>query len=62
MRGHKNKKIEQAKDSLDDILKRIGPYMPKTPKEEPTKERQWKMSKDITCPHLPEHNQVTSPF
>lgn len=58
----KNKKIEQAKESLEDILRRIGPYMPKTPKAEPTEERQWKMSKDAICPNLPKHNQVTSPF
>ncbi len=57
----KDKKIEQAKESLEEILRRIGPYMPKTPKSEPTKERQWKMSKGTIYPN-PKHNQVTSPF
>jgi len=63
MRGHKNKKIEQAFESLDEILKRIGPYMPEAPKGEPKEERQWKLAKDTTpLPCWPKHNQVTSPF
>ena len=63
MERHKNKKIEQALESLDDMLRRIGPYMPKAPNEPPRKERQWKMAKDACpIPYPPKHNQVTSPF
>ncbi|MHC4595693.1 MAG: hypothetical protein ACYS19_12215 [Planctomycetota bacterium] len=64
MKGRKNKKIEQAIESLDEILKRIGPYMPEAPKGEHKEERQWKLAKDtvfpLPCP--PKHNHVTSPF
>jgi hypothetical protein len=64
MAERKNKKIEQAFESLEEILKRIGPYMPKMPKAEHKEERQWKLGKDATfpLPCLPKHNQVTSPF
>jgi len=64
MRGRKNKKIEEAFESLEEILKRIGPYMPEAPKGERKEERQWKLSKDTAfpLPSLPKHNHVTSPF
>ena len=50
---------------LELCLLRIGPYMPKLPKEEQKEVRQWRLAKDDTvlppsCP--PKHNQVTSPF
>ena len=62
MKKGKNKIIEQAFESLEDILKRIGPYMPKLPKAKQKQERQWKMSKDDAILPSPKHNQVTSPF
>lgn len=62
MKKGKNKIIEQAIESLEDILKRIGPYMPKSPKAEQKKERQWRLAKDDDTLPLPKHNQVTSPF
>jgi hypothetical protein len=61
VKNGKNKRIEQAVESLEEILKRIGPYMPKTPKGEHKQERTWKLSKDTALP-LPKHNHVTSPF
>lgn len=57
----KNKKIEQAKESLEDILRRIGPYLPKPRESKKTEEPQWKIPKGTTYPN-PKHNQVTSPF
>ncbi len=64
MKGQKNKKIEQAVESLEEILRRIGPYLPKAPEREQKEERQWRLSKDTTypLPCQPKHNQVTSPF
>lgn len=63
MKRHKNK-IKRAIESLEDILERIGPYIPKPPKEEKRKERPWRMAKDVPpqYPNQPKHNQVTSPF
>ena len=60
----KNKRIKQAFESLEDIIKRIGPYMPEPPKGEQKTQRQWKMDRDVVfpLPCLPKHNQVTSPF
>jgi len=64
MKTYKNKKdIKCAQESLQDILKRIKPYMPEPPKAQPKKERHWRMARDaIFLPRLPKHNQVTSPF
>jgi len=64
MRKSKNKKIKQAFESLEDIIKRIGPYMPEPPKQEQKVNRQWKMDRDAVfpLPRPPKHNQVTSPF
>lgn len=61
MKTHKDKKIQEAFDSLEEIVKRIKPYMPKVPKAEPKKEQQWGVSKG-TLPSAPKHNHVTSPF
>lgn len=58
----KNNKLKKAADSLEDILDRIGPYLPKMPKAEHKEERQWKSSKSNDFLDLPKHNQVTSPF
>lgn len=61
MKNHKNNKIKQAFDSLEEIIKQIGPYMPKSPEKKQKEERQWKLTKEINFPPL-KHNQVTSPF
>jgi len=57
-----NKKLQKAYESLDEILERIGPYLPQSPKTKPKKERPWKLSRDTGFPLPPRHNQVTSPF
>lgn len=64
MKGQKSKKIEQAFESLEEILKRIRPYMPKMPEGVKKEEKQWKLSNDNTfrLPNQPKHNHVTSPF
>jgi len=62
MTNHNNNKLKKAFDSLDDILERIGPFLPETPKAEYKQERQWKLSKDTDFPLPHRHNQVTSPF
>lgn len=41
--------INTGNESLDEILKTIGPYLPKTPKAEPVEQRQWK-KQDYTYP------------
>lgn len=41
MKKKKNKKYEAAKGSLNDILKTLGPYIPKTPKIERNPEPPW---------------------
>lgn len=43
------KKIKSAKESLDDILKRIGPFMPKPPKVEKKSEPKWRPIDPNTC-------------
>ena len=64
MKAGKKKKIGQAIESLEDILKRIGPYMPKLPQSEAQEKRHWKSADSGNIPLLrqPKHNQVTSPF
>ena len=62
MKKGKNKIIHQAIESLEEILKRIDPYIPKSPKAEKKEERQWRLAKDDSVLPSPEHNQVTSPF
>lgn len=62
MKKGKNKIIDQAIESLEEIVKRIGPYMPKPPKAEHKEKRQWRLAKDDNTLPSPEHNQVTSPF
>ena len=57
-----NNKLKKAMESLEDILERIKPYLPETPKAEPKEERQWKLSKNNDFPPPHKHNQVTSPF
>ncbi len=49
---NKRKIIEPAQQSLDKILRRIEPYLPKTPKVEQKKPRQWKIVGNGTLPPL----------
>ena len=65
MKAGKNKKIDQATESLEEILKRIGPFMPKPPKPEPREQHHWRLAKSGTglpATRSPKHNHVTSPF
>jgi len=48
----KRKDIEPARQSLDKILRRIGPFLPKTPKVEQKEPRQWKIVGNGTLPPL----------
>ena len=52
MNKKKQKQIEEAKDSLGEILKRIAPYVPKTPKVKPKPKRQWKLSAQGELPPI----------
>ncbi|MGA2173254.1 MAG: hypothetical protein ABSG82_09655 [Sedimentisphaerales bacterium] len=54
-----------AEESLDKIIKRIGPYMPKKPiVSQDTKEQRWSLIESDVCPPLfpAEPNQTVSPF
>jgi len=48
----KNKNIKAARQSLDEILKRIEPYMPKLPKEEKKPSRTWQIVDSHVLPPL----------
>lgn len=48
-----NKKINEAKESLEDILRRIHPYIPKTPQEKTEKPKEWRSVDTHAFPPLP---------
>ncbi len=39
----RKRSVKVARDSLEDMLRRIHPYLPVTPKEEPEEEAAWKL-------------------
>lgn len=43
MKKNKQKSFKEPKESLEQILKRISPYLPETPKAEPKQPREWKL-------------------
>lgn len=48
----KRNNIEPARQSLDKILRRIEPYLPKTPKVKQKEPEQWKIVGNGTLPPL----------
>ena len=46
------RKIVSGTEALDEILKRIKPYLPKTPKAEPVKQRVWKKQEYTYPPRI----------
>jgi len=56
----KNKSLKSAKESLDDILRRIGPFRPKTPKAAPTQKREWQMVTEVGFPPCPTRSHTTA--
>lgn len=52
MKENKQNRIDTARESLDEILGRIGPYMPKTPKTEQKQPKQWRIVGNRTLPPL----------
>lgn len=49
---NKDRKIQAARESLDEILKRIGPYMPKQPEEKKKATRTWQVVDSHVLPPL----------
>lgn len=45
--------LRLAKDSLDDIMKRIGPFKPKPPKAREKEEKKWRVVIEATFPPTP---------
>jgi hypothetical protein len=48
----KNKKFKAGMESLDEILKRIKPFMPKPQKAEEKKEGEWKLQRKEELPPI----------
>jgi len=44
------KDIKRAQASLDEMLKRIKPYMPKIPKSKPAPKANWELSRNDSFP------------
>lgn len=59
MTNEKDKKLEAAQASLDEILKRIGPYVPKTPQVQSKPEPVWGPV-DIDLLPMPQHKASQS--
>jgi hypothetical protein len=59
MRKEKKKKLKMAHESLDDIIKRIGPFLPKTPQAKQKPEPTWERS-DIDVLPIPTHKIQSS--
>ena len=43
MKKRSKKQIHSSKEALGEILKRIAPYLPKTPHEEDKPSKEWKL-------------------
>jgi hypothetical protein len=53
MKKNNKKMIDDAKESLVDILRRIEPYMPKTPQEKTEKPKEWRPVDTHVFPPMP---------
>lgn len=53
-----NKELKSAKESLDDILKRIGPFRPKTPKAKPAEDKEWQLATEAAMPSCPTTSHI----
>ncbi len=53
MKQKKDKNIAAATESLEEMLKRIGPFMPKHPKAKPEEPQEWKTESEGTVPWPP---------
>jgi hypothetical protein len=53
MTQKKNKNIEAATESLEEMLKRIGPFMPKHPQVKPEEPQEWQAGSEGTVPWPP---------
>jgi hypothetical protein len=51
-------KIDSARESLEDILRRIQPYIPKTPERKEEKQRDWRPIDAHTFPPIPSSGRV----
>lgn len=45
--------LKSAQESLDDILRRIGPFRPKPPKAKPAEKKEWRVVTEGTFPPYP---------
>lgn len=50
--GQKRNDFKAAQESLNDILRRISPYIPKTPKSEEKQPKTWKLVSNGTLPPI----------
>lgn len=57
MAHDKKKELKSAKESLDDILKRIGPFRPQPPRAKPEGKKEWQIVTEGTFPPYPLTNQ-----
>lgn len=56
MRKNKQEHIKSAKESLEEILKQIGPYMPKPRRIKQEQPRRWKL---VSGGELPPLNSIS---
>lgn len=52
MKKQKNKRLASAKESLEDILKKISPYMPKPKNVKQSEPPRWKLVSNGELPPL----------
>jgi len=57
MNTAKNKAVRLANESLQEMLRRIGPYLPKPPKAEHIKPAKWEVVSEGTFPPMPSPKQ-----
>jgi hypothetical protein len=47
------KSVKSATESLQEMLRRIGPFLPKPPKPEPKEHKTWETISEGTFPPMP---------
>jgi hypothetical protein len=52
MKKEQKKKIKTAEESLEEILRRIKPFMPKTPEAKESPKSEWKLISNGELPPL----------